>query len=78
MEIDVSLEMNNAAITSATGYVAAVLTSPATASTGDVRGTYAVQTPTDGTLLLGVSQSPLVANMGSTTGLFGVTQYTAW
>ena len=78
MEIDISLEMNNAAITSATGYVAAVVTSPATATTGDVRGTYTLQTSSNGTLLAGVSQSPLVANMGSTTGLFGVTQYTAW
>lgn len=77
-EFDIALEMNNAVITSGTGYTAAVVTSPATATTGDVRGTYALQTSSNGTLLFGVSQTPLVANIGSATGIFGVTQYTGW
>jgi len=71
---DTALMMNNAAITSATGYVAAVKTT-ATATTGDVRGTYAVQTSSDGTLRLGVIQSPFGPNLQSSTGLFGVSQY---
>ncbi|MGH3429969.1 MAG: hypothetical protein ACRDQZ_20770, partial [Mycobacteriales bacterium] len=48
-ESDVGLMANNAQIASATGYVAAVLTTP-TATTGDVRGTYALQTASNGTL----------------------------
>ena len=48
------------------------------ASTGDVRGTYAVQAASNGTLRLIATQSPVVAAMGVGTlanGLFGVTQY---
>lgn len=78
MCVDVSMMMNNALITSATGYVAGVETSPATASTGDVRGTYATQTGANGTLLLGVNQSPFNNNLQSVTGLYGVSQYSAW
>lgn len=66
---------NSASITANTGYVAADATSPATATTGDVRGTYAVQSPSDGTKRLALYVSPSVANIAlSTVGMFGVTQ----
>lgn len=77
MDSDVSIMFNNAAITSATGYTAAVLTTP-TATTGDVRGTYALQTSSNGTLRLGFTSSPTLANIGSVVGLFGQPQYTAF
>ena len=76
-EWDISLYFNSAGIASATGYTAAVTTTP-TASTGDVRGTYALQTAADGTLRLIVTQSPNPAAMGVGTfsvGLFGQPQY---
>ena len=72
--VDVSLMMNNAAITSSTGYVAAVKTT-ATATTGDVRGTYVLGTTSNGTLQFGAIQSPLGPNFQSSIGLFGVPQY---
>ena len=76
-EWDVALEMNNAAITATTGYTAAVKTT-ATATTGDVRGTYTLQTNSNGTLVYAISSTPMIANMNSAVGLYGVTQYTAW
>ena len=75
--LDVSLMMNNAAITATTGYIAAVKTT-ATATTGDVRGTYALQTSANGTLAFSAKQDPLVPNVNSAVGLYGVSQYTAW
>lgn len=60
---------NNAVLTTSS-MVYAVTTSPATATTGDVRGTVA----SGGATRLTVSVSPSVANIGSVTGLFGVTQ----
>jgi hypothetical protein len=51
-----------------------VTTSPATTTTGDVRGTYAVQSATDKTKRLFFYQNPPVTNIGSVAGLFGVTQ----
>lgn len=71
---DVSLSWNNATITSTTGYLAGVTTSPATTTTGDVRGTYAVQSASDASKRLVMTQSPNIANISSVTGLFGVTQ----
>lgn len=62
-------------ITAATGFVAADATTPS-AITGDVRGTYALQTDaSNGTRRLAIFQSPLVANIGSVEGLFGKTQF---
>ena len=59
-------------ITAATGYVASVLTT-ATTTTGDVRGTY-TNTSSTGANRLVIRQTPQAYNIGSTTGLFGVTQ----
>lgn len=68
-------------VTSVTGYTAAV-TTVATSTTGDVRGTYALQSASNGTNRLMVSQQLLLPNIAlangpggtSVTGLFGVNQ----
>lgn len=70
---DVLVYWNNALITANTGFVAADTTSPATALTGDVRGSYAVQSASDGTKRLQVFWKPRIANIASVIGLFGVT-----
>lgn len=69
-EYDVTLMYNNALIAANTGYLAAVLTTP-TATTGDVRGTYALQTTSNGTLRLIATQTPIPGNVGSAFGTFG-------
>jgi len=72
--ISYSASLNPALIASNTGYVAAV-TTLATATTGDVRGTYALQTAAvKATNRLVVRQTPALYNVGSAVGLFGVTQ----
>jgi len=65
---------NNAFVTANTGFVAAD-TNTATASTGDVRGTYTVQGGSDGVKRLVIFQSIPVSNVGTDTGMFGVTQF---
>lgn len=70
--INQSASVNPAVITANTNYVAAVTTA-ATTTTGDVRGTYTF-TPTLATTRFVLRQTPQVYNVGSAAGLFGVTQ----
>lgn len=69
----VEIIWNDARITANTGFVAAVTTSPATATTGSVRGTYLVPTASDGTKSLQVYQNIPMANLLTVVGVFGVT-----
>lgn len=68
---------NNTWVTANTGFTAADTTSPATATTGDVRGTYALQSSSDGTKRLQMWIAPSVANVGTLNGLYGVAQNSA-
>lgn len=74
------INWNTAFITATTGYTVADNTSPATGTTGDVRGTYAVQSASDGTKKLMVMLYPQTSDMvnavrgGSVVSLFGQNQ----
>lgn len=70
------VNVNATWITASTGYTAPDTTSPATATTGDVRGTYLLQTPSNGTIRVMAFSSPSVNNISSVNGLFGVPQFT--
>jgi hypothetical protein len=73
---DVMVYWNSALVTANNGFVAADLTSPATTATGDVRGTYAVQSASDGTKRLNIRVTPTLGAIATnpTTGLFGSAQ----
>ena len=73
---DTVINWNSAVVTALTGFVTADTTSPATTSTGDVRGTYAVQSASDGTKRLIMAVNPTLGLIVSnpTTGLFGQLQ----
>jgi hypothetical protein len=71
---DTSLYFNSANITATTGYTAAVLTTP-TATTGDVRGTYALQSSSNGTLRLLAEQAPWMGHFQTAIGLYGQPNY---
>lgn len=78
--LDVALYYNGAAIAATTGWTKADLTAP-TATTGDVRGTYGLQSASNGTKVLIAVQSPSPANMGvqmptHSVGMFGQPNYT--
>jgi hypothetical protein len=65
---------NTGLITSNVGYLAGDTTNPQTSTNGDARGTYAVQSASNGTQRFTVWQAPAPTNIISTTGVFGVTQ----
>lgn len=72
-----SIWWNSTLNTGASGtFAAADTTSPATATTGDVCGTWLVPSASDGTKRLQVFITPAIGNIGSNTGLFGVPNFT--
>lgn len=73
--VNYSASLLPAVITANTGYVASVQTTPS-ATTGDVRGTYALQTAssTNANRIM-IRQTPPPANVTSDAGLYGATQY---
>ena len=64
----------NAVITANTGYTVPDATSPATFTTGDVRGTYATQSASNGTNALHIYISIPPANLITAVGQYGVSQ----
>jgi len=73
---DCFINWNSAWITANNGFVTADTTSPATTATGDVRGTYAPQSASDGTkrLIMGCAPTLGAILTNPTTGLFGSAQ----
>jgi hypothetical protein len=71
---DTDITYSSAKITAVTGFVAADATTPATALTGDVRGTYAVQSASDGVKRLTVLLTVPNANLTTAAGIVGVPQ----
>ncbi len=71
---DVILNWNNALITASTGFTVAVTTSPATATTGDVRSTYAIQSGAANNSLV-FRAYIFVKDPNTETGLYGQAQY---
>lgn len=65
---------NSASVTASTGFTGAVTTT-ATGTTGDVRGTYATQSASDGTKRLTIFISLSPANALTSAGTYGVTQF---
>jgi hypothetical protein len=75
---DLYIAYNSTLVTAlATGFVAGDVTSPATSLTGDVRGTYAVQSATDGVKRLNIRQAVVLTAVAAnpTVGLFGQPQF---
>jgi hypothetical protein len=72
---DATVVWNNTFVSANTGYTASDTTSPATSTTGDVRGTYAVQSQaSNGTARLMMYVNPSVNNIAlGTVGMFGQT-----
>lgn len=71
---DLKINYPDTLVTATTGFVAAVTTT-ASQTTGDVRGTYALQTASNNSRHLQVFVTPRPTNLISPiTGLFGVTQ----
>ncbi len=61
-------------ITANTGFLTAVTTNPSTALIGSTRGSYAVQTASDGAKRLVIKQTILPADVATLTSVFGQTQ----
>jgi hypothetical protein len=73
-----AINYNNAGITANTGFTAGVVTVPSTAILGDVRGTYALQSASDGTktIQIFVTIPPAVMNtVNGAASVYGVTQF---
>jgi hypothetical protein len=70
---DVTIRWNAGLIVASTGYLAGVPLAPTT-TTGDVRGTYALQSASDATKRLTVTQSVPATLINTMVGVFGPTQ----
>lgn len=68
-----TIAFNDTGITANTGFSGADQTSPATSVTSDVRGTYTLQSASDGVKRLQIFIDMPPSNCASVTGVFGVT-----